>query len=360
MSEIQFSKYQDFIVEIKNQILNSQRKASLSVNKELIDLYWNIGKMIFVNQSLFEGRNNYIELLSNDIKSDFPLISGFSRTNLFNIRKFYVFYFSISVQQVVGLKKDLYSIQQPVGLKDFETLKTLIPWGHHILILDKIKNIEEALFYITETIKNNWSRAILTIQIKQNLFERQGKAINNFKITLNENQSILANQLLKDPYNFDFLTLESKVHELEIEKQLTENITKFLLELGKGFAFLGRQYPIEIGNKSYSIDLLFYHIILKCYVVIELKAVEFEPEFAGKLNFYLSAVDDLLKSENENPTIGILLCSGKDRIEVEYSLKDINKPIGVSEYTFMEKLPKVYQKNIPTVDEFEKILNKDK
>ncbi len=360
MLKIQFTKYQDFIVEIKNQILNSQRRASLSVNKELIDLYWNIGKMIYINQSLFEGRNNYIDVLSKDIKSDFPLVSGFSRTNLFNIRKFYVFYNINSVQQAVGLKNNSLSVQQTVGLKDFDAIKILIPWGHHILILDKVKSIEEALFYIIQTIKNNWSRAILTIQIKQNLFERQGKAINNFKITLKESQAILASELLKDPYNFDFLTLESKVHEIEIEKQLTENITKFLLELGKGFAFLGRQYPVEIGNKSYSIDLLFYHIILKCYVVIELKAVEFEPEFAGKLNFYLSAVDDLLKSENENPTIGILLCSGKDRIEVEYSLKDINKPIGVSEYTFTEKLPKIYQKNIPTVDEFEKILNKVK
>jgi len=349
-----FSKYQDFIIEIKNQILQSQSKAALAVNKELILLYWNIGKMIFENQSLLEGRNNFIEQLSKDIKSEFPLISGFSRSNLFNIRKFYNFYSSISVQQAVGLE-ELNTIQQVVGLNDL----SLIPWGHHVVILEKTKSIEEAQFYIEETIKNNWSRAVLLIQLKQNLFERQGKSINNFDKTLQKNQAQLANQILKDPYNFDFLTLEAKVHELEIEKQLTENITKFLLELGKGFAFIGRQYSIEVGEKSYAIDLLFYHIILRCYVVIELKTVEFEPEFAGKLNFYLSAVDNLLKSENDNPSIGILLCNGKNGIEVEYSLKDINKPIGVSEYTFTEQLPKIYENSIPTVNEFEKLLKEN-
>ena len=351
---LKFSKYQDFIIEIKNQILQSQSKAALAVNKELILLYWNIGKMIFENQSLLEGRNNFIEQLSKDIKSEFPLISGFSRSNLFNIRKFYNFYSTISVQQPVGLK-EINPIQRVDGLNDLH----LIPWGHHVVILDKTNTIEEAKFYIDETIKNNWSRAILLIQLKQNLFERQGKSINNFDKTLQKNQAQLANQILKDPYNFDFLTLESKVHELEIEKQLTTNITKFLLELGKGFAFIGRQYSIEVGEKSYAIDLLFYHIILRCYVVIELKTVEFEPEFAGKLNFYLSAVDGLLKSENDNPSIGILLCNGKNGIEVEYSLKDINKPIGVSEYTFIEKLPKIYEKNIPTVNEFEKLLKEN-
>ncbi|MGG7036314.1 MAG: YhcG family protein [Flavobacterium sp.] len=349
--KLHISKYQDLIVEIKNQILNSQQKAALSVNKELILLYWNIGKMIFENQALLEGRNNFIAQLSKDIKSEFPLISGFSRTNLFNIRKFYIFYSSVPIQQLVGLK-EVSPVQQLVGLDEL----VLIPWGHHVLILEKTKSVEEALFYINETIKNNWSRAILSIQLKQNLFERQGKAINNFDNTLQKSQAQIANHLLKDPYNFDFLTLESKVHELEIEKQLTENITKFLLELGKGFAFIGRQYPIEIGKKSYAIDLLFYHITLRCYIVIELKAVEFEPEFAGKLNFYLSAVDEILKSESDNPSIGILLCNGKDGIEVEYALKDINKPIGVSEYTFTEKLPKIYEKNIPTVNEFENIL----
>lgn len=351
-----FSKYQDFFTEIKTQILVSQQRAALSVNKELIILYWNIGKMIFENQSMLEGRNNYITQLANDIKSEFPLISGFSRTNLFNIRKFYNFYSEISVQQAVGLNgTDHSSVPQAVGLKEL----FLIPWGHHVLILEKTNTTDEALFYVNETIKNGWSRSVLAIQLKQNLYERQGKAITNFSKTLNPNQAHLASQLLKDPYNFGFLTLESKVHELEIERKLTENITQFLLELGKGFAFIGRQYALEIGEKSYAIDLLFYHIVLKCYVVIELKAVEFEPEFTGKLNFYLSAVDDLLKSDNDNPSIGILLCNGKNGIEVEYALRDLNKPIGVSEYTFTEILPKQFEKNIPTINEFEQLLNKN-
>ncbi|WP_211196207.1 YhcG family protein [Flavobacterium sp. H122] len=342
------------IVEIKNQILNSQQKAVFSVNKELILLYWNIGKMIFENQSLLEGRNNFIEQLSKDIKAEFPSISGFSRSNLFNIRKFYNFYTGNSVQQAVGMEKQI-TIQQVVGLEEL----VVIPWGHHVLILEKTNSKEEAFFYIKETCKNNWSRAVLSIQLKQKLFERQGKAITNFDKTLDFNQAQLASQLLKDPYNFDFLTFESKVHELQIEKSLTDNITKFLLELGKGFAYIGRQYPIEINNKSYALDLLFYHVTLRCYVVIELKAVEFEPEFTGKLNFYLSAVDDLVKTETDNPSIGILLCNGKNGIEVEYALRDINKPIGVSEYTFTEILPKQLEKNIPTVDEFEQLLKKN-
>jgi predicted nuclease of restriction endonuclease-like (RecB) superfamily len=311
-----FSKYQDFIIEIKKQIASSQQKAALSVNKELILLYWNIGKMIFENQSLLEGRNNFIDQLAKDIKADF------------------------SVQQLVGLN-----------------LLTEIPWSHHVLIIEKTITNEEALFYLNETKNNNWSRSVLSLQLKQNLFQRQDKAINNFDKTLQTNHAALANQILKDPYNFDFLTLEAQVHELEIEKQLIENITKFLLELGKGFAFIGRQYPLQIGKKTYSIDLLFYHIRLRSFVVIELKTVEFEPEFAGKLNFYLSAVDDLLKTNEDNPSIGILLCSGKEGIEVEYALKDINKPIGVSEYTFTEILPKKFEKSIPTVDEFKQILN---
>jgi predicted nuclease of restriction endonuclease-like (RecB) superfamily len=194
------------------------------------------------------------------------------------------------------------------------------------------------------------------LHIEQNLFSRQGKALSNFTKTLPEQQAKIAQQMLKDPYNFDFLTLEPKVQELEIEKSLTEHITKFLLELGKGFAFIGRQYNLKIGEKDYYLDLLFYHIRLRCFVVIELKSVEFEPEFAGKLNFYLSAVDDLLKTEHDQQTIGILLCKSKDKIEVEYALRDINKPIGVSEFTYIEKLPEDLQKEIPTVEEFEKEL----
>ena len=355
--------YADFLAEVKTQIKSSQAKAALSVNASLIAMYWNIGEMIAENQALFEGRNDFIDQLAKDIQREFSGIKGFSRTNLFSIRQFYLFYRFNSVQQAVGLNEIVSdSVQQLVALneKTSEILKLLvqIPWGHHVLILTKIKDVEAACFYLRQTIENNWSRAVLTLHIEQNLFARQGKAISNFKETLPEQQAELARQMLKDPYNFDFLTLEPKVQELEIEKRLTEQITDFLLELGKGFAFIGRQYKLNIGKKEYFLDLLFYHIRLRCFVVIELKAVEFEPEFAGKLNFYLSAVDDLLKTADDQPTIGILLCKSRDKIEVEYALRDINKPIGVSEFTFTEVLPEELKKEIPTVEEFEMELQK--
>ena len=368
--------YAEFLAEVKSQIKSSQAKAALAVNSSLIGMYWNIGEMIAENQALFEGRNDFIERLAKDIQAEFPGITGFSKRNLFYIRNFYQFFANFSVQQAVALSEitqdsvqqavrllgnDENSVQQAVALieKTPKILKLLvqIPWGHHILILTKVKEPEAAYFYLQQIIENNWSRAVLTLHIEQDLYSRQGKALSNFTKTLPEQQAKLAQQMLKDPYNFDFLTLEPKVQELEIEKSLTEHITKFLLELGKGFAFIGRQYNLKIGEKDYYLDLLFYHIRLRCFVVIELKGVEFEPEFAGKLNFYLSAVDDLLKTEHDQPTIGILLCKTRDKIEVEYALRDINKPIGVSEFTYIEKLPEDLQKEIPTVEEFEKELN---
>ncbi len=372
--------YADFLAEIKTQIKSSQAKAALSVNAALIAMNWNIGAMIAENQALFEGRNDFIDQLAKDIQAEFSGIKGFSKRNLFDIRRFYLFYSSDSVRQAVALKTESHSeekvqqvvrlfenekssVQQAVALDEktsnITELLVQIPWGHHLLILNKIKEAEAACFYLQQIIEHNWSRAVLTLHIEQNLFARQGKAISNFKKTLPEQQARIAQQILKDPYNFDFLTLEQNVQELEIEKSLTEHITKFLLELGKGFAFIGRQYKLNIGAKEYFLDLLFYHIRLRCFVVIELKAVEFEPEFAGKLNFYLSAVDDLLKTEADGQTIGILLCKNKDKIEVEYALRDINKPIGVSEFTFTETLPEELKTEIPTVEEFEAELNKN-
>ncbi len=355
--------YADFLAEIKAQINSSQAKAALSVNASLIAMYWNIGEIIAINQSENSWGNSVIEQLSADLKAEFSNTSGFSRANLFFIRRFYLFYTGEKVQQAVRLLPDEEnSVQQAVALneKTSDILKLLVqvPWGHHILILTKVKEAEAAGFYLSQTIEHNWSRAVLTLHIEQNLFSRQGKAISNFKQTLPEQQAAIAQQILKDPYNFDFLTLEQNVQELEIEKRLTEHITKFLLELGRGFAFIGRQYKLNIGAKEYFLDLLFYHIRLRCFVVIELKAVEFEPEFAGKLNFYLSAVDDLLKTEADQQTIGILLCKSKDKIEVEYALRDINKPIGVSEFTFTEILPEELKAEIPTIEEFETELNR--
>jgi predicted nuclease of restriction endonuclease-like (RecB) superfamily len=284
--------YANFFAEVKTQINSSQAKAALSVNTSLIAMYWNIGEMIANNQALFEGRNNYIEQLAKDLKEEFPGIKGFSTRNLFYIRRFYQFFADFSVQQAAALnpenetkvqqavrllKKGGNSVQQPVALNEdlskIQELLAQIPWGHHILILTKVKEPEAAIFYLNQTVEHNWSRAVLTLHIEQNLFSRQGKAINNFSLTLPEKQARIAQQILKDPYNFDFLMLEQNVQELEIEKRLTEHITKFLLELGKGFAFIGRQYNLKIGKKDYFLDLLFYHIRLRCFVVVELKAV---------------------------------------------------------------------------------------
>lgn len=259
-----------------------------------------------------------------------------------------------SVQQLAALNS--YGYQSITSLQQ---LIARVPWGHHLLILNKLKDPEQALFYVQQTIEYNWSRAVLTLQIEQNLFARQGKAFNNFKNTLPEQQALIAQQILKDPYNFGFLTLEPQVQELDIEKQLTEHITKFLLELGKGFAFIGRQYPLQVGDKDYRIDLLFYHIRLRSFIVIDLKTGAFEPEFTGKMNFYLSVVDDQLKQESDQPSIGIILCKGKGGIEVEYALRGISKPIGVSEFITTQALPAELKSNIPTIEEFERELNKD-
>lgn len=247
-------------------------------------------------------------------------------------------------------------VQQAAGQLDRDSILTKIPWWHHIVIMSKCQTTQEAMFYLEQTIQNNWSRSVLEIQIASGLKNRFGKALSNFDLTLPKPQSDLAREILKDPYKFDFLTLESDVQELELERRLTENITQFLLELGKGFAFIGRQYPLQIGNKERRIDLLFYHLKMHCYVVIDLKTGEFEPEFAGKMNYYLSAVDDLLKSEIDGPSIGIILCKSKDSIEVEYALRDINKPMGISGFSFNE-LPENIQKNMPTVEELENELN---
>lgn len=366
------TQYNELLVQLKQQIRSVQAKAAMAVNTSLINLYWNTGKMIAENQALFEGRNNYVAQLEKDLKAEFPDIKGFSRSNLFYMRKFYQFYSGeISVQQLVGLNENNtteISVQQLVAPNPENSVQQVVgltiglfsvPWGHHVVIINKIKQLAEAQFYIQQTIENNWSRAILTLQIEQNLFARQGKAITNFNQTLPEQQALMATQILKDPYNFGFLTLEPKMQELDIERQLTQHITKFLLELGKGFAFIGRQYPLHVGDKDYRLDLLFYHIRLRCFVVIDLKVVEFQPEFAGKMNFYLSVVDEQIKTADDQPTIGIILCKNKNKLEVEYALKGMSQPIGVSEFEVTQALPAELKSTLPTVEEFENELNKD-
>ena len=233
-----------------------------------------------------------------------------------------------------------------------------LPWGHNMVIVNKIKDPSEAVFYLTEAIRNNWSRNVLIHQIESGLYLRNGKVLHNFEATLPAPQSDLARQTLKDPYIFDFLSLGEEAREREIEKELTKHITKFLLELGAGFSFVGSQYPIEISEKDYYIDLLFYHLRLRCFVIIELKAGEFKPEYAGKLNFYLSAVDKTLKQEGDKPSIGIILCKSKDKVIAEYALKDMSKPMGISEYKIVRAIPKGLKTSLPTIDALEKELSK--
>lgn len=352
-------EYINWIQELKQRISSSQIKAGLAVNAEMISLYWSIGKDILEKQSRFDWGSKIVEQMAKDLKRELPNTNGFSRTNLFAMKQFYLFYKdSELVHQLGGLiqndtkNEENQIVHQVAGQLSKESILCKIPWRHHIAILQHCKDFESANFYIQQTILNNWSRNVLEIQLESKLIERQGKSLNNFEITLPKLQSDLAKETLKDPYKFDFLTLETDVQELELEKQLTENITQFLLELGKGFAFVGRQYPLQIGERERKIDLLFYHVKMHCYVVIDLKMGIFEPEYVGKMNYYLTAVDKQLKTDIENPSIGIILCKSKNSIEVEYALQDMNKPMGVSEFSFNE-LPQNLQRNLPTVQELE-------
>jgi predicted nuclease of restriction endonuclease-like (RecB) superfamily len=359
MNQIVDIGYISWLAEVKAKLRHSQGKVALAANSLLIEFYWDLGKSIAEKESVWGSK--LIEQVAKDLQAEFPEMKGLSRRNLFNAKQFYLFYNdSKIVQQPVdqlNKKRNNQIVQQPVALFGQQAVAQ-IPWGHNILIFTKSKSLKEAKFYISETIENGWSREVLALQIKSQLYQRQGKAISNFKHTLPEPLSDLAQQTLKDPYVFDFLTLSKPFHEKDIEKQLIAHITKFLLELGKGFAFIGQQYHLEIGETDYYIDLLFYHTKLKCYVVIELKNTKFIPEYAGKLNFYLSAVDSLIKQDDDKPTIGILLCRDKNNFETEFALRDINKPMGVSEFQLTEILPDNLKSSLPSIEEIENELKK--
>lgn len=331
--ELKISDFGNWIIELKSKIHEAQRKIAYSINSQLIELYWEIGQSIAEKQENANWGSNFIEQVAVELKHEFPEIKGFSRRNLYAMCQWYNFY-----------SKKYQFVPQPVAQ---------IPWGHNRLIVTKIKDVEEAEFYCISTIENGWDRDTLEVQILNNLYKKAGKAINNFENTLPASQSKLVTQTLKDPYNFDFLGLHDDALERAIEDELTKHITEFLLELGKGFAFLGRQFKIEISETDYFIDMLFYHLELRCYVVIELKSGKFKPEHAGKLNFYLSAIDSQLRKPEDNPTIGILLCKSKDKIEVEYALRDINKPMGISEYRLTDAIPENFKTKLPSIEEIE-------
>ena len=366
------NEYKKWLLDLKSRIRQSQIKAAVKVNTELLRLYWDLGRDIVARQMESVWGSGFFERLSKDLLLEFPDMKGFSTSNLYYIRQFYQFY-SQSIpkfQQVAGeIRQQLADELQVVDNKGDEILQQAaeeleghpifqIPWFHHVQIFTKSKSIKEALFYVHKTIENGWSRAVLMNFMEADLFSAQGKALNNFSRLLPQPQSDLANQILKDPYNFDFLTLTENYKEKELEDALTTRITKFLLELGQGFAYVGKQIPIKIGETERFIDLLFYHLELRCFVVIELKANKFEAEHIGKLGLYIAAINHQKKKETDNPTIGMIICKTKDKVEVQYSLEIVNQPIGISEYKLAKLLPDNLKSSLPSIEELEEELKK--
>lgn len=339
-------EYIEWIEDIKKRIKNSQIKASVKVNDVVLELYWNIGKDIVEKQATSKWGDGFLSTMSKDLKKTFPNMSGFSVQNLKSIRYWYKFYNS-----------NENGLQAASQMELMEKMVKSVPWGHNQRIMYKCKSINEAMFYIQKTLDNGWSRTVLEHQIDSRLYERQGKAVNNFQLKLPEPQSDLAEQTLKDPYNFDFLTLREKYDEKELEDALVDQITQFLLELGTGFSYLGRQVHIKVGETDFYMDLLFYHVRLHCYVVVELKTEKFKPEFAGKLNFYVTAVNKDMKTEQDNQTIGILICKDKDNVVAEYALDDMSQPIGIAQYELTKVLREEFKSSLPTIEEIENELS---
>ena len=351
--------YGELLGEIKNRIRQAQVKAVLSANAEMILLYWDVGRIIHTRQQQEGWGTGVIPRLSRHIRNELPELKGFSERNIGRMIAFFRNYATDTefLPQAVA--------KLPVPMNDVENLIQMgapimvqellarIPWGHNVLLMEKIKELPTRLWYARQVIDQGWSRDTLTSMIKTQVHARQGAAVTNFARRLPASQSELAEQLLKDPYLFDFLTLEEPFHERELETGLVRHLEKFLLELGQGFAFVGRQYPLSVGEDDFYIDLLFYHLKLLCFVVIELKRGKFKPEYAGKMNFYCSVVDDKLRHEADQPTIGLILCQTKDRFIAEYALRDIHKPIGVADYEFTRALPDSLKSSLPSIEEIE-------
>ncbi len=354
--KISKKEYQSFLVQIKSRIQTAQTKAALSVNAELIYLYWDIGQMIEKRQKMEGWGTGIIPNLSKDLRNELPEIKGFSERNIGYMIRFAREYPDLSIlQQPVAKIKKTQKILDPSSISaKVQQAVAKLPWGHNVLLISKIKNFSARLWYMNMTIKEGWSRNVLQLMIDNQTYERGGQAITNFEQRLPAFQSDLAKQTLKDPYIFDFLTLEEPFHERELETGLVRHLEKFLLELGQGFSFVGRQYHLDIGDSDFYIDLLFYHLTLRCFIVIDLKKGTFKPDYAGKMNFYCNVVDDKLKQKADNQTIGLILCQDKNKIVAEYSLRGFTKPIGVSEYELTRALPDNLKSSLPAVEEIEK------
>ncbi|KWU49791.1 PDDEXK nuclease domain-containing protein [Pseudomonas palleroniana] len=327
--------YSDWLTDLKGRIHAAQQRATLAVNRELVLLYWQIGHDILTRQAEQGWGSKVIDRLAQDLRTAFPRMKGFSPRNLKYMRAF------------AEAWPDSEFVQEVLAQ---------LPWYHQLALLDKLPSPETRRWYIAQAIEHNWSRNTLVMQIENRLLERSGKAVSNFEYHLPKPQSDLARESLKDPYRFDFLSLGLDAQERDIENALIKHVTDFLLELGAGFAFVGQQVLLDVGGDEFFVDLLFYHLKLRCYVVIELKAGKFKPEHLGKLSFYLAAVDAQLKHPQDGPTIGLLLCKSKNEVVAEYALRDNNRPIGVAQYQLVESLPAELQTNLPSVEQIEREL----
>jgi predicted nuclease of restriction endonuclease-like (RecB) superfamily len=369
--------YGKLLTEIKDRIRQGQTRAALSANAEMIAMYWDIGRMIHQRQKEKGWGAGVIPRLAIDLKNELPEVKGFSERNVKRMLRFYREYRDLP-QPVMNLMPQAAALSyapddqpnpivpQPAAQFRNQSHATIsphlafgIPWFHHVVLIEKVKNLPARRWYMQQTIEQGWSRDALAAMIKSKVHERHGKAVSNFEVRLPSPQSELARQLIKDPYLFDFLTIEEPFHERELETGLVRHLERFLLELGAGFAFVGRQYHLEVSDRDFYLDLLFYHLKLRCFIVIELKKGDFKPEYAGKMNFYCSVVDDLLRNEADQPTIGLILCQTKDRILAEYTLRDIHKPIGISDYELTRALPESLKSSLPTVEEIEAELGGD-
>ena len=329
--------YADWLTDLKSRIHASQQRATLAVNRELVLLYWQIGRDILARQAAQGWGAKVIERLALDLRSAFPDMKGFSRANLMYMRAF------------ADAWPDAAIVQQTVGQ---------LPWGHNLVLLTQLKDPQQRLAYASSAITHGWSRNMLNIHIETRLLDRTGTAVTNFETSLPKPQSDLARESLKDPYRFDFLGLAKEAHEREIEAALVKHVTDFLLELGAGFAFVGRQVLLDVGGDEFFIDLLFYHLKLRCYVVIELKGGKFKPEHLGQLSFYLTAVDAQIKHPQDGPTIGLLLCTSKNKVVAEYALRNSAQPLGVAEYQLIESLPAELQTSLPSIEQIERELER--
>ena len=362
--------YPVLLKDVKDRIRRAQVRATMSANAEMLHMYWDVGRIIDAQRATEGWGTKVIERLAQDIRNELPETKGFSERNLKRMLAFYNEYRTLPfgplpVAQLPGAALPsqtgplaVAQSQAPAPGTESALLMHYIlqlPWTHNAVLLG-VKDVSIRLWYMAQTVEHGWSKDWLIEQIQHNAYERQGKAVTNFTTHLPSPESALAQEALKDPYIFDFLTLEEPIHERELETGLIAHLEKFLLELGAGFAFVGRQYHLEVSEQDFYIDLLFYHLKLRCYVVIELKKGRFKPEYAGKMNFYCSVVDDKLRHEQDNPTIGLILCQTQDKVVAEYALRDVNKPIGISAYELPRALPDNLKSSLPTVEEIEERL----